>query len=91
MIAPNQPSKNLAVKKDPTEIIDDLMARNVQKGVKSCSGDMLHLSERDSKVVVNFYNQQIATAKRREIKLLKEMRMVFLVTFLRRSVITKRP
>ena len=26
---------------------------------------MLHLSERDSKVVVNFYSQQIATAKRR--------------------------
>ena len=65
MIAPNQPSKNLAVKKHPREIIDDLMARNVQKGVKSSSGDMIPLSQRDSKVVVNFYSQQIATAKRR--------------------------
>ena len=64
MIAPNQPSKNLAVKKHPREIIDDLMARNVQKGVKSSSGDMIPLSQRDSKVVVNFYSQQIATAKR---------------------------
>ena len=64
MIAPNQPSKNLAVKKHPREIIDDLMARNVQKGVKSSSGDMIPLSQRDSKVVVNFCSQQIATAKR---------------------------
>ena len=68
MIAPNQPSKNLAVKKHPREIIDDLMARNVQKGVKSSSGDMIPLSQRDSKVVVNFCSQQIATAKRQRDK-----------------------